>query len=121
MADTDGTCETDDKVDAARIPSIKDETRRIVIGFAAASLVYSFLVDANVVKQTKAAIGAFRTSWFAMAFVSIGLETKFRDLLTMEEGRPFYAFLTGQAANVIWTLLLAYAIFGGYFFAAPRI
>lgn len=94
---------------------------KFVIGFVAASLVYSFLVDASVVKETKAAIGAFRTAWFAMAFVSIGLETKFTDLLTMEEGRPLYAFLTGQAANVVWTLLLAYAIFGGYFFAAPRV
>jgi uncharacterized membrane protein YadS len=94
---------------------------KFVIGFAAASVAYSFLVDAAVVKETKAAVGAFRTAWFAMAFVSIGLETKFTDLLTMEEGRPLYAFLTGQAANVIWTLLLAYAIFGGYFFAAPRI
>ncbi len=34
--------------------------------------------------------------------------------------RPLYAFLTGQAANVVWTLLLAYAIFGGYFFAVPK-
>lgn len=93
---------------------------KFVIGFAAASLVYSFLVDPAVVKATKAPIGAFRTAWFAMAFVSIGLETKFTDLLTMEEGRPLYAFLTGQTANVLWTLLLAYAIFGGYFFAAPK-
>jgi hypothetical protein len=55
-----------------------------------------------------------------MAFVSIGLETKFNDLLKMEEGRPFYAFVTGQAANLVWTLLLAYAIFGGWFLAAPK-
>jgi uncharacterized membrane protein YadS len=93
---------------------------KFVIGFAAASLVYSFLVDPAVVKATKASIGAFRTAWFAMAFVSIGLETKFTDLLTMEDGRPLYAFLAGQAANVVWTLLLAYAIFGGYFFAVPK-
>ncbi len=45
---------------------------KFVIGFAAASLVYSFLVDPAVVKATKASIGAFRTTWFAMAFVSIG-------------------------------------------------
>ncbi len=94
---------------------------KFVIGFVAASLVYSFLVDPALVKATKSSIGAFRTAWFAMAFVSIGLETKFTDLLTMEEGRPLYAFLTGQTVNVIWTLLLAYAIFGGYFFAAPKI
>ena len=35
------------------------------------------------------------------------------------QGRPALAFLGGQAFNVIWTLILAYALFGGIFFAAP--
>jgi len=66
-------------------------------------------------------IGGLRTWWFALAFTSIGLETKFTDLLSMEGGRPFVAFMGGQFANLIWTLLLAYLIFGGVFFAPPSI
>jgi hypothetical protein len=30
------------------------------------------------------------------------------------------AFLGAQAANVVWTLILAYLIFGGVLFPAPQ-
>jgi uncharacterized membrane protein YadS len=94
---------------------------KFVLGFMVSSLVFSLLIDANTVKATKTLIGGLRTWWFALAFTSIGLETKFTDLLSMEGGRPFVAFLGGQFANLIWTLLLAYLIFGGVFFAPPSI
>ena len=68
---------------------------KFVLGFMVSSLVFSLLVDANTVKATKSLIGGLRTWWFALAFTSIGLETKFTDLLSMEGGRPFVAFLGG--------------------------
>jgi hypothetical protein len=37
----------------------------------------------------------------------------------MEGGRPAAAFLLAQAANVIWTLILAYLLFGGILFSVP--
>ena len=89
---------------------------KFVLGFVGASLVFSFLVDGEIVKSTKTLIGGLRTWWFALAFTSIGLETKFTDLFAMEGGRPFLAFLGGQFVNLVWTLLLAYLIFGGVFF-----
>ncbi|MCC6539019.1 MAG: hypothetical protein IT162_15815, partial [Bryobacterales bacterium] len=46
---------------------------------------------------------------------------KFTDLLRMDEGRPLFAFLGAQAFNVVWTLLLAWLVFGGLFFAVPKI
>lgn len=94
---------------------------KFVIGFVVASLVYSFLVDPAMIKATKGTIIGLRTAWFALAFACIGLETRFTDLLTMENGRPFFAFLGAQAANVVWTLLLAWLIFGGFFFAIPKV
>jgi hypothetical protein len=54
-----------------------------------------------------------------LAFTSIGLETRFVDLIQTGAGRPAAAFLIGQAFNVVWTLLLAYLFFGGMFFAVP--
>jgi uncharacterized membrane protein YadS len=87
---------------------------KFVLGFMAASLLFSFVVDAALVKETKSLIGGLRTWWFALAFVSIGLETRFTDLLSMEGGRPFVTFVGAQAANLVWTLILAYAIFGGF-------
>lgn len=93
---------------------------KFVLGFAVASLVFSTVMSDEVVKSSKSAISGLRTAWFAMAFASIGLETKFTDLWSMENGRPFLAFIGAQAANVVWTLLLAYLIFGGVIFPAPQ-
>lgn len=93
---------------------------KFVLGFMAASLVFSMLISPETVKATKGSISAIRTAWFAMAFASIGLETKFTDLWSMENGRPFVAFLGAQAANIVWTLLLAYLIFGGVLFPEPK-
>jgi uncharacterized membrane protein YadS len=98
---------------------IWDRFPKFVLGFMAASLLFSFAVDAAVVRDTKSLIGGLRTWWFALAFVSIGLETRFTDLLSMDGGRPFFAFLGGQGMNLIWTLLLAYLIFGGVIFPVP--
>jgi uncharacterized integral membrane protein (TIGR00698 family) len=92
---------------------------KFVLGFIVASLFFSFFVDAETVKSTKGLIAGLRTWWFALAFTSIGLETKFTDLLSMEGGRPFVAFVGAQCANLVWTLLLAYLIFGGVFFPPP--
>ena len=94
---------------------------KFVLGFMIASVVFSFLVDPKTVDATKGMLGSLRTWWFALAFTSIGLETKFGDLAKMEGGRPAGAFLIGQGFNIIWTLLLAYLIFGGILFEVPSI
>src|SRR5262245_47947695 len=48
---------------------------KFVLGFMAVSFVFSFLLDATVVAETRGVLTAMRTAWFAMAFVCIGLET----------------------------------------------
>jgi uncharacterized integral membrane protein (TIGR00698 family) len=94
---------------------------KFVLGFLVASVVFSFLLAPATVSATKGMLGGLRTVWFALAFTCIGLETKFTELATMEGGRPAAAFLGAQALNVIWTLILAYLLFGGILFAAPVI
>ncbi|MBI4659159.1 MAG: putative sulfate exporter family transporter [Verrucomicrobia bacterium] len=94
---------------------------KFVLGFIVASLVFSFLLEPELVKTTKKTLAGLRTTWFAMAFVCIGLETKFTELVTLENGRPAFAFIGAQAFNVIWTLALAFLLFGGILFAAPTI
>jgi len=94
---------------------------KFVLGFLVASLVCSFALDPVLVKETKGLLTGLRNFWFALAFVSIGLETKFTDLVQMEGGRPAFAFIGAQAFNVIWTLILAWLLFGGVLFAVPDI
>ena len=94
---------------------------KFVLGFLVASAVFSFFLPSGMVDGTKSVLGELRTWWFALAFVCIGLETRFVDLATMEGGRPAVAFIGAQIVNIFWTLLLAYLIFGGVIFPVPDI
>ena len=93
---------------------------KFVLGFLVASALFSFVVPADMVSGTKGAFAEFRTWWFALAFMCIGLETKFTDLVAMEGGRPALAFVSAQIFNIFFTLVLAYLIFGGYIFPVPE-
>jgi uncharacterized membrane protein YadS len=92
---------------------------KFVLGFLVASFVFSFALDTATVGSTKSLLGGLRTLWLALAFVCIGLETRFGELIRMEGGRPAGAFLLAQGVNVVWTLILAYLLFGGVLFAPP--
>ena len=94
---------------------------KFVLGFVLASAVFSFALSPELVSGTRGALGEIRTWWFALAFVCIGLETRFVELATTDQGRPALAFLGAQAINVFWTLLLAWLLFGGVLFAQPAI
>jgi uncharacterized membrane protein YadS len=94
---------------------------KFVLGFLIASVVFSFLIDEATVNATKGTLAGLRVIWFGLAFTCIGLETRFTELVSMEGGRPAAAFLVAQAANVVWTLLLAYLLFGGVLFSVPAL
>jgi uncharacterized integral membrane protein (TIGR00698 family) len=103
----------------ARLATIWERFPKFVLGFLAVSLVFSFALSQTLVADTRGALTALRTAWFAMAFISIGLETSLTGLVTTEEGRPAIAFLGGQTFNIVVTLIAAYVLFGGVFNATP--
>jgi len=94
---------------------------KFVLGFLVASIVFSFFLLQGTIDAVKGPLGFVRLLAFALAFTCIGLETNFKELLQLEGGRPAVAFLGGQAFNIVWTLILAYLLFGGILFAAPVI
>ena len=94
---------------------------KFVLGFIGASLLFSFLIPLPVTKNISGILNSLRTIWFALAFVAIGLEARFTDLVKIEGGRPAIAFVGAQLFNIVWTLLLAYLLFGGYLFPVPDI
>ncbi len=91
---------------------------KFVIGFIATSLVFSFLLTPEAVKAFEKPLKSLREIWFAAAFVCIGLETRLGDLFKLGGGRPALAFLGGQLVNILWTLLLAWLLFGNIIFPA---
>ncbi|WP_089836298.1 YeiH family protein [Chitinophaga filiformis] len=85
---------------------------KFVLGFVLASLLFSFLLSPDTVTATKGPLKELQTYWFAIAFTCIGLETKFTDIFKIENGRPAMAFIIAQLFNIIFTLVIAYLVFG---------
>lgn len=98
---------------------------KFIVGFAAASVIFSFvlsplfghlfdgdglkLVEAGVIK---AVTSPLRGWFFCLAFVSIGLESNFKELASqMEGGKPMALYVVGQSFNLILTLLVAWVAF----------
>lgn len=102
-----------DGKDAARptMGLIWERFPKFVIGFTVASVVFSFLLSADTVKDCSKALKGLREMWFSVAFVCIGLETRLGDLSKLGGIRPALAFLAGQCINILWTLLLAWLLF----------
>ncbi len=94
---------------------------KFVLGFIAVSLIFSFLIPADTTKQVSGFLNSLRTIWFALAFVAIGLEARFSDLVKIQGGRPALAFIAAQLFNILWTLLWAYLLFGGILLPTPDI
>jgi len=92
-----------------------------VLGFIAVSLIFSFLIPIDTNKQVSGFLNSLRTIWFALAFVAIGLEARFSELLKIQGGRPALAFIGAQVFNILWTLLWAYLLFGGILLSTPGI
>lgn len=95
-------------------PSLKllwDRFPKFVLGFMAASLLFSFVLSPEMVKATQGGLKSVQTLWFVLAFTSIGLETRFSDLFKADNKRPLYAFLIAQTFNIIVTLVIAYLLF----------
>jgi len=93
---------------------------KFVVGFIIASIVFSFFMSEASAKAVTGITAGLRGWWFTMAFLCIGLETKFKELVAMGGGRPAAAFLIAQVFNIIWTLIFAYLIFGGILFPVPK-
>jgi uncharacterized membrane protein YadS len=107
--------------ESPRLSVVWERFPKFVLGFIAASLVFSFLVPTATTKNISGILNSLRTIWFALAFVAIGLEARFTDLVKIEGGRPALAFIGAQLFNIIWTLALAWLLFGGYIFPVPDI
>ena len=105
----------------ASVGLIWERFPKFVFGFLLASMIFSFVLNDGTVAATRVLVNDVRTVLFAIAFVSIGLETSLTSVVSTGGGRPAAAFLGGQAFNVIVTLIAAYAIFGGLLFALPKL
>lgn len=89
-----------------------DRFPKFVLGFLIASLVFSFVFDAETGKElSRIANKGSRGLLFSLAFICIGLETDFRYIFKKENSKYIWSFLTAQIFNIILTLLVAWVLF----------
>lgn len=93
---------------------------KFILGFLGASVVFSIIYSTMGHDWGKVMIdqgmlawaNRFRGWFFALAFVSIGLATNFRELAVhFKGGKPIILYVCGQSFNLILTLLMAYLMF----------
>lgn len=99
---------------------------KFVLGFLAASIIFSYL-DAQMGKDLgKAVVDKSMVSggtkllreWcFSLSFAAIGLSTNFRALAQyFKGGKPVILYICGQSFNLMLTLLMAYIMFYKVFY-----
>jgi uncharacterized membrane protein YadS len=95
---------------------------KFVLGFLAASIIASWLFASSYYGQmwVGAAVDGItkqlRVWLFCLAFVCIGLETNFRELMPyLRSGKPLALYLCGQALNLALSLIMAWIMFGWLF------
>jgi uncharacterized membrane protein YadS len=91
---------------------------KFVLGFIAASLAFSAIYSSGTLgaslaeSATKGATETLRGWFFCLAFVSIGLETNFREMgHYMKGGKPLVLYVCGTALNLTLTLAMAWLMF----------
>ena len=93
---------------------------KFVIGFFVASVVFSSilipLLGNGAVNDILNITKGFRNWFFALTFVSIGLNTNFKEMIKIGKGKPLIAFITATVFDIVVSLITAYVFFGGYTF-----
>ena len=97
---------------------------KFIIGFIVASLISSFILLPSLGNDPTVAIINSCKSWkgwcFCLAFMSIGLESNFKEMAEqMEGGKPMTLYVVGQSFNLALTLLVAWIALSGHFFPIP--
>ena len=97
---------------------------KFIIGFFVASLVASFIVQplagGDAVKAINGVLDQYKNWCFVLAFVSIGLDTNFKELAQrMQGGKVLWLYVLGQTFNIVLTLAMVWFVLSGNFFPVP--
>ncbi|MDI6814496.1 MAG: putative sulfate exporter family transporter [Dehalococcoidales bacterium] len=96
---------------------------KFIVGFVIASFVISFIVEPIYGHKAASAISTlckdYRSWFFCLAFVCIGLETNFKELVTVGGGRPAIVYWLAQLMNMVWTMGIVWVLWSGWLFTPP--
>ncbi len=99
---------------------------KFILGFFAASLIASFLVQpvwgGDQVGAINKVLDQYKNWAFVLAFVSIGLDTNFKQIVKqMQGGKVLWLYVVGQTFNILLTLFAVWFLLSGKFFPIPTL
>ena len=99
---------------------------KFILGFFAASLIASFLIQplcgADQVGAINKVLDQYKNWAFVLAFTSIGLDTNFREITKqMQGGKVLWLYIIGQVFNILLTLFAVWILLSGKFFPIPTL
>lgn len=99
---------------------------KFILGFFAASLIASFVIQpaagADAVASINKVLDQYKNWAFVLAFTSIGLDTNFREIKEqLQGGKPLVLYIVGQLFNIVLTFIAVYILLSGRFFPLPAL
>lgn len=99
---------------------------KFILGFFAASLIASFVIQpaagADAVASINKVLDQYKNWAFVLAFTSIGLDTNFREIKEqLQGGKPLVLYIVGQLFNIVLTFAAVYLLLSGRFFPLPTL
>lgn len=92
---------------------------KFILGFVLASALFSILqsnglltVGGNGKLIETSMAKNFSTFFFSLSFVCIGMDTRLKDIVSRENRNILFSFLGAQLFNIIFTLFVAWLMFG---------
>ncbi len=114
--------ERDPNGDRPQISEIWKRFPKFVLGFVGVSIVATLIsqyVDGGedlISATVNGATTTIRSWFFCVAFVCIGLQTRFADYAQyLRGGKPVLLYVCGQSLNLVLTLAMSYLMFGVLF------
>ncbi len=96
---------------------------KFILGFLMTSILFSLvltpILGLSAVNVFSTLTKEFRGWFFALTFVSIGLNTRFSDFKKIGLKKPLFVFLMATIVDIILSLVTAYVFFSGTFFPSP--
>ncbi|MCR5132828.1 MAG: YeiH family protein [Bacteroidales bacterium] len=99
---------------------------KFILGFFAASLIASFLIQplcgADQVGAINKVLDQYKNWAFVLAFTSIGLDTNFKEIAKqMQGGKVLWLYIIGQVFNILLTFFAVWFLLSGKFFPIPTL
>ena len=115
-----------DKSGTEKVGAIEIWTRfpKFILGFFAASLIASFVIQpifgGDQVSAINKVLDQYKNWAFVLAFVSIGLDTNFKEIIKqLQGGKVLWLYIVGQLFNIVLTFAMVWLLLSGKIFPIP--